>query len=208
MNTRRELLVTFSARPAAGPEEWLGDERRLLAEAGVLDRDTGRWQVDLGSLDDDGLRRLEILLRAAREHDTRLTLDVRIAPDQWTGPTVAWPVAHGWPPIEVDSSGMHTLLLIDVQHTREGPTHHWWLGAEPPCGTYPDPEAACQVLRSFRDDEDPFAFYDGPVLEVELGDGHATVRGFWRGRWREGVFGQSDSGEDTRWGRLGAVLEP
>lgn len=48
-------------------------------------------------------------------------------------------------------SGLHTFLLIDVQHTRKGPTHHWWLGAEPPCGTHPEPEAACQVLRSFRD---------------------------------------------------------
>lgn len=141
--------------------------------------------MDLGGLDEDDLRRLEVLLRAAREHDTGFTLDARSMP-----------------------SGLHTFLLIDVQHTRKGPTHHWWLGAEPPCGTHPDPEAACQVLRSFRDDEDPFATYDGDSLEVEMGPAHATVRGFWRGRWHEGGFDQNNSGADISWGRLGAVLEP
>jgi hypothetical protein len=211
--TRRELLVTLTATPASGPAQRLGPERQLLAEAGILDQDTGRWKTDFSTLDQDALRRLELLLQAARQHGTTLTLDVRIAPNHWRGPTLPWPLPqpagvadrpHG----SIDPSAVHTLLLIDVQHLPGGPTHHWWLSAEPPTGTHPDLHAACRVLRDFADDEDPFAPFTGASAQVWGGPGHATIRGFWRGRWHQSEFHKSDAGQTHRWNQLGAILQP
>lgn len=77
------------------------------------------------------MRRLEVLQRAAREHGTTLTLEVRIAPNHWQEATLPWPVPQDpFQPPKLDPSGVHTLLLIDVQFLDAGPTHHWWLSAE------------------------------------------------------------------------------
>lgn len=209
---RRELLVTLAATPTAGPAERHGPERRLLADAAMLDRQSGRWELDLGTLDDETAERLELLLRARREHGTALNLEVRVAPGDWYGTTLPWPMPdeHGYRIGERDDpDGVHTLLMIDVQYLDGGPIHHWWLAAEPPRGTHPDPDAACRVLRELDEsDHNPFEPSTGASAQMWGGPGNATVRGFWRGRWVHAELNKADSGETGRWNRLGAVLRP
>src|SRR5205807_699894 len=149
------------------------------------------------------------------EFDTELRLSLAQPPYWWKGPVLTRPVLpdenqmaniHGY----VDPETVSTLLIIDVQYAPGGPTHHWWLAAEPPMGTHPDPAGAVAAVRGIGEDFDPFAELDPSHSYIRPWGGpqRATVRGFYRGRWIQTEFKRTDGGEIGRWDALQPLLEP
>jgi hypothetical protein len=204
----RVVATLVSADPA---------ERDLVAAAGGMQyHDRSGYHAYFGDLAADSRQRLARLLRAAARHGTRLELGVSYPPATWYHPVLASPVPppgtsgrlsdeeHGF----VEPSHVDTMLVVDVQYLPSGPAHHWWLSADPPRGTHPDPTGAWQTLCALAD-ADPFAPASGPPTHAQpSAPGTATVQGIWHGRWVQATFNQQNDAENRRWHELRPLLQP
>src|SRR5262249_23851947 len=111
---------------------------------------------------------------------------------------------HGF----VEPANADTMLVVDVRYLPGGPSHQWWLSAEPPRGTHPDPKGAWETLCQFVD-TDPFAPASPEYTYTHPREpDQATVQGIWRGRWVQARFDGQHDAEIARWDRLAPLLKP
>jgi len=205
--------VRVIATPA-DPDADRRAERELLSGTGAGYHEHPGVYAYFGDLAESSRVRIAGLLAAAGEYGTELELAVTLPPASWSGQVLPRPVPHpdggdvddrhGY----VEPSDVDTMLVLDVAYETGGPSHQWWLSAEPPRGTHPDPAGAWDTLCRLADD--PFT----PVPREERTyararePGEATVRGIWHGRWVQASFTRANDGEIARWDRLGPVLRP
>lgn len=211
----RGVVVRIVATPASTEARQREAELALLRPFTIEYGDRRGLYSYIGDLSEGSRRRLGALFEAAERYGTELELGVSLPPVPWYEPVLAQPVPvpgrpggsdedHGF----VEPANVDTMLVTDVQHVPGGPIHHWWLSAEPPRGTHPDPEGAWAALCELAS-SDPF----GPPPDTYTylrprQPGHATVQGIWRGRWVQAAFSRQTDEEIARWERLTALLEP
>jgi hypothetical protein len=83
--------------------------------------------------------------------------------------------------------------------------HEWTLIGHPLGGTHPKSRQAWHALHQM---DDPFAWEPGIALDVDMGNGFATVRGIWHGKPVDIKVGQWNTDAAFRWDRLVALVDP
>lgn len=209
LHTPRGVVVRIVATATSGDPA----EERLVRDAGVTyGHREGTWAY-FGDLGPDARRRLGILLAAAERYGTELTLGVSYPHVNYHGRVLPTPVAHPNRPSAfeeqhdfVEPSHVDTMLVLDAQYAPGGASHQWWLSAEPPRGTHPDPAGAWDALCAL-DGTGPFA--PAPRTYARPAEpGVVAVQGMWRGRWVQATFNRADDAEQDRWQRLRPLLQP
>jgi hypothetical protein len=108
-------------------------------------------------------------------------------------------------------SGASGELVVTFLERAGGTPQRWTLRCDPPGGTHPDAQAACQALeRASAGGRDPFAPVPKDMMctEVYGGAQTATVTGTWRGRAVNGSFSRTNGCEIDRWDALRGLLPP
>lgn len=96
-------------------------------------------------------------------------------------------------------------LTIRIEQ-QPGQLRTYTLSCDPPAGTHPTPDLACDVLGHVRDPFETSVPGTAETCEKLPSEERAVITGTWHGQPVTGKYDRADTCHAQRWGELSAVL--